>query len=716
MKINKAIFGVDDSYFLEFWPIQAKICKELLGIEPVLFYICDEDSDFYHDGNGMVKKIKKVRNNQNGNIVHPGLLACIVRMYGTKYFPDEVCLTCDLDMLMINKDYFVNQIEKYDDNSLVIYSSDAYDLNRPESVELFNNEPFPFTQEMYNYPYNAAKGKVFNQILNTDCTFEEFVNRHANYKPGYNFMWMIDEFYFADCVNNKNHGIEVHKLKRGYTSPWIADRRIDRGNFPAQLEWEGEIEFQNKYGVYDEQKLRDGYYIDANCCRPYSKYKDEIDKLVNIVLKNDFIEVIEIDETTELCEIMERHGSDKSCKPTWVDYEGHNYTRFYSKLFNNLRTKDINFFELGLGTNNINIPCNMGRLGTPGASIRAWKEYFPNANIYGADIDKTILFNEDRIKTFYCDQTNPIEIQKMWKNINNNFDIIIDDGLHEFNANLNFLKNSLDKLNDGGYYIIEDVVNGELDFWKKEIKKLHNEFPSFEFKIVKLKWTHDDNNLIVIKKENNIMFNLGVKHNTDKITHHRYDRIYSKFLDQIRNNKIKLFEIGCGHEHASFNMWQEYFPLGKIYSMDINEELETDRGKVYKGDQTNKDDLCRMVKIIGNCDVIIDDGSHIPQHQIDTFNYLFENMLNNGGIYIIEDIECTYWNPKNIMYGYEVGNSSIVDNFQSLPHRINSEFSNLKNHQLISSVTYFKNCIIFTKMSDEEIIENSNEYRFKEML
>ena len=63
MKITKAIFGVDDSYFLEFWPIQAKICKELLGVEPILFYICNEDSDFYHDGNGMVKKIKKVKNN-----------------------------------------------------------------------------------------------------------------------------------------------------------------------------------------------------------------------------------------------------------------------------------------------------------------------------------------------------------------------------------------------------------------------------------------------------------------------------------------------------------------------------------------------------------------------------------------------------------------------------------------------------------------------------
>ena len=634
MKINKAIFGVDDSYFLEFWPIQAKICKELLGIEPVLFYICDEDSDFYHDGNGMVKKIKKVRNNQNGNIVNTGLLACIVRMYGTKYFPDEVCLTCDLDMLMINKDYFVNHIEKYDNDSLVIYSSDAYDLNRPEAVELFKNQPFPFTQEMYNYPYNAAKGKVFNQILNTDCTFEEFVNLHANYKPGYNFMWMIDEFYFADCVKNKNHGVEVHKLKRGYTSPWIADRRIDRGNFPVQLEWEGEIEFQNKYGVYDEQKLRDGYYIDVNCCRPYSKYKDDIDKLVNIVLKNDFIEVIEIDETTELCEIMERHGSDKSCKPTWVDYEGHNYTRFYSQLFDDIRTDNINFFELGLGTNNTDIPCNMGRLGTPGASLKGWKEYFPNANIYGADIDKVILFNDGRIKTFYCDQTNSIEVLEMWKTINKKFDIIIDDGLHDFNANLNFLKNSLDKLNDGGYYIIEDVVNGELDFWKKEIKKLHNEFPSFEFKIIKLKWTHDDNNLIVIKnkttknmkKEEKIKELLLTPRMFYADYTHRHNQLkgLKMLIDEYFNDNIVMVEIGsfAGVSSELFalhckelycvDLWDPYWEITDKQRIEFAEFTFDNMSKNYENIHKVKKSSVEASKDFkdGSLDLVYIDAAH----------------------------------------------------------------------------------------------------------
>lgn len=212
------------------------------------------------------------------------------------------------------------------------------------------------------------------------------------------------------------------------------------------------------------------------------------------------------------------------------------------------------------------------------------------------------------------------------------------------------------------------------------------------------------------------MYDLGIKHNTDKVLYHRYDRIYSKFLEPFRESKIKLFEIGCGNEFASFNMWKEYFPKGEIFSMDINEETITDRGIVYKGDQTNFDDLSKMIELIGKCDVIIDDGSHIPKHQIDTFNFLFEKMLKNGGTYIIEDIECGYWNPNNSLYGYKIGNENTVEYFQNLPNRINYEFSGMKNYQLISSITFYKNCIILTKMSDEEISENLREYRFKNML
>jgi len=715
MKIDKAIFGVDNSYFLEFWPVQAKVCKELLGIEPVLFYICDEESDFYYDDYGLVKKIKKVDD------VNTGLLACIVRMFGSKFFPNEVCLTCDLDMLMINKEYFVNQIEKFDNDSLVIFTSDAYDLNRPEATELFNNEPFPFTQEMYGYPYNAAKGVIFNKILDTDCTFEEFVHRHNNYKPGYHYMWMIDEFYFADCVNHKKHNVEVNKLIRGHKSPWKANRRIDRHNFPVNLEFQNEIDAQIKDGIYNVDLLENGYYIDANCCRPYNKYKNAIDNLVNIVLNNIKIKKIEINSRTELCDIMDNHKSDKSSKPDWVDYDGHNYTRLYSQLFEKFRDKKINFFELGIGTNNLSYPCHMGEKGTPGASLRGWKEYFQIGEIFGADIDSDILFTEERIKTYYCDQTNEYQIFEMWKSIGQDMDVIIDDGYHNFSANLIFLKNSLNKVKPGGYYIVEDIVNNELSLWREELIRLKKDFINYEFELISLKWTHSDNNLLVVKNKgeinkNNLMFELGIKYQTDKILHHRFDRIYEKFLNPLKEKNIKLFEIGCGADYASFNMWKEFFPNGDIFCMDINEEIITDRGIVYRGDQTKKEDLNRMVETIGKCDIIIDDGSHITKHQIDTFNFLFEKMLKNGGIYIIEDIEASYWNKNSTLYGYKIDEYNIIDYFSSLPHKINSEFSNLKNSQKISSITHYKNCIIIVKMTDEEIVESNREYRFKEML
>ena len=74
----------------------------------------------------------------------------------------------------------------------------------------------------------------------------------------------------------------------------------------------------------------------------------------------------------------------------------------------------------------------MGTYGKPGASLRMWRDYFYNANIYGADIDKGILFNEDRINTYFVDQLDSETIKSMWNNIGlKDFDIIIDDGLHE---------------------------------------------------------------------------------------------------------------------------------------------------------------------------------------------------------------------------------------------------------------------------------------------
>lgn len=185
---------------------------------------------------------------------------------------------------------------------------------------------------------------------------------------------------------------------------------------------------------------------------------------------------------TELCSLMTKYRSDKG-------NDCHGYSRIYTELFSNLRNSNINLFELGIGTNYNDTPYTMGEHGSPGASLRAWKEYFPLANIYSGDIDTRILFEEDRIKTFYVDQKNKDSIRNLWNNDllrDIEFDIIIDDGAHEVDANLTFLTESFHKLKSGGIYIIEDIIIHYLpEFLNKIGSFVHsNNMCHFDLKVI----------------------------------------------------------------------------------------------------------------------------------------------------------------------------------------------------------------------------------------
>jgi len=146
----------------------------------------------------------------------------------------------------------------------------------------------------------------------------------------------------------------------------------------------------------------------------------------------------------------------------------------------------------------------MGPEGKPGASLYGWKEFFPNSEIFGADIDKDILFNTDRITTFYCDQTKPEIIKKMWEEpvLEENFDIIIDDGLHTFDANVCFFENSIHKLNPGGYYIIEDIVIDEYHLFVNKFDEWQTTYDDCEITILNIPSLQNafDNRLVVIYK------------------------------------------------------------------------------------------------------------------------------------------------------------------------------------------------------------------------
>ena len=202
---------------------------------------------------------------------------------------------------------------------------------------------------------------------------------------------------------------------------------------------------------------------------------------------------------TKLCEIYKSDkGSINHDKKTIWGWTAHTYSNYYYSLFNHFKDDVKLVFECGLGTNNPNLQSNMTADGMPGASLRVWRDYFKNAQIYGADIDKDILFQEDRIKTYYVDQLNTPSIEIMWKEIGiQNFDIIIDDGLHTTDANINLFVNSFDKLKKNGIYIIEDVNTLELNNIMKKLKKFNPELIVLQSKNIK----YQDNNLVIIRND-----------------------------------------------------------------------------------------------------------------------------------------------------------------------------------------------------------------------
>ena len=174
------------------------------------------------------------------------------------------------------------------------------------------------------------------------------------------------------------------------------------------------------------------------------------------------------EDKTPLCEIMSKHGSDKGAG--W-----HNYTKLYHYLLNKKRWHVQNVFEVGLGTNFSDVKSSMGELGKPGASLRGWRDYFPSAFIRGADIDRRVLFEDERIRTYYCDQTNPKDIATLWEKLSDiQYELMIDDGLHDFSANKMFLENALHRMVSAGLYVVEDVLVNDknLTDWQNLLRKL----------------------------------------------------------------------------------------------------------------------------------------------------------------------------------------------------------------------------------------------------
>jgi len=122
--------------------------------------------------------------------------------------------------------------------------------------------------------------------------------------------------------------------------------------------------------------------------------------------------------------------------------DAHGFTEIYEHIFHPLKNKSIKILEIGIGK---------------GGSLALWQEYFPDANIYGIDINDRSHLNSARIHTFVADQADRDQLKSFISKYGGGFDIIIDDGGHKMEQQQISLGCLFTYVKQGGYYIIEDV-------------------------------------------------------------------------------------------------------------------------------------------------------------------------------------------------------------------------------------------------------------------
>jgi len=233
IKIDRAIVSTNTNpMYLDFWPVVAKAWKKM-GITPTLALIADDDVQI-DESLGDVIRFKPIEG------VSTAVHAQTIRLLLPAYFEDDVSIISDIDMLPLNKEYYVDSVKECPENAFVVY--------RPN--------PYP-NQNLISMCYNAAKGSTFKEVFQIN-SIEDIPVIVKKWSTALKNNHMTDEILLYHYLHKwKDYSARCVKLEDK-----LDGRRIDRGD------WQ-----------YDIKKLKQNYYVDSHMLRPYKKYKSEIDEL-----------------------------------------------------------------------------------------------------------------------------------------------------------------------------------------------------------------------------------------------------------------------------------------------------------------------------------------------------------------------------------------------------------------------------------------------------
>lgn len=191
---------------------------------------------------------------------------------------------------------------------------------------------------------------------------------------------------------------------------------------------------------------------------------------------------------------------------------------------------------------------------------------------------------------------------------------------------------------------------------------------------------------------------LAILHGTDKFGLHDYTPVYFDLLKDLRDRPLRMMEIGVGgYSHPdrggeSLATWRDFLPNAFLVGVDIQRKTMDlgPRVKILQGSQVDAEFLADAVKQYGPFDIILDDGSHMNEHVVETFGLLFPTLVP-GGIYIVEDVQTATF-PQ---YGgsLELKEPNMVGFFASMA----ADLFNGKDLGDIAAIERFHNIIVIHK-------------------
>lgn len=149
---------------------------------------------------------------------------------------------------------------------------------------------------------------------------------------------------------------------------------------------------------------------------------------------------------------------------------------------------------------------------------------------------------------------------------------------------------------------------------------------------------------------------------------------YQQLFGRFNGSKVNFLEIGVQHG-GSYRLWKNFFgeDLLKWTGIDINQkclalnkQLVAEKGLVYCGSQDDPSFLANVAAKRGEFDIIVDDGSHLSEHIITSFECLASH-VKDGGLYIIEDVHACYWKG----FRGHSDSSNALSYFLGLAHSLN---------------------------------------------